>query len=256
MSKIRVDMTVGLASKLNFSSGKRGVRFSKTVLLAAVAGVYSNRTRFVADDAVRQIAADYQKVRNEAQKGLGPTSSASGISPGDVIFGQAVEFTKNCSPNIDCMRVQKLKKQESMDMIEIYETYDIPFEEGYKLNFDITGSCVTDFVSCYTPPAGPESTINIAPILFGGADDKLTSDNKLTSVIQNGSRGQYAFSTSINLDPKASDISNYTSDRTGKLRIALYRPDSPTQPPADAPFRYYMTIDLSGSNEVKVEQLK
>jgi len=106
------------------------------VMMGVVAGVYNQRRNVANDDAAQQIASIVQTVQNEAKQGQGPASGSIGISPGDTLWGNAVQFAASCPGNTDksCFVIYKLvKTAASPGLIKSYDSYQIATPENFKI---------------------------------------------------------------------------------------------------------------------------
>jgi type II secretory pathway pseudopilin PulG len=148
--------------KLKFKTKqKAGLSLVELVIVLAISGLmiivalttFGQRKTVATKDAVNQLVADLQRVRNEAQKGLGPTTTTGNdaIGPGETLYGEAVMFSNGCSGSNakGCLVVYKLKLSANKTQISDYESYNMPLNES--LSFVWSGvDCQTSYMGCYS----------------------------------------------------------------------------------------------------------
>lgn len=234
-----------------------------TVLFFFASSLFATRVNTARDNAARQVMADIALVRNQAQQGEGPKTTVglsilqpSGARSGNEIFGEAILFSNNSSS------MTSYKLYQKGGEIVPYESNTINMPEGLRWYIMADNGCNTflaafpanNFLSCYinTSLATPSSkSLGSDPIYFNQTDPNSQTGTKLLLVFLNGSGQSYVFSAKTNtaggLAPlSASSLSNYTSSRQGKLRLALWYPNSAND-------RYFATFDLSIPNNQTLE---
>lgn len=253
------------------------------VLVGMVAGIYSLRKGIETDDALKQISSVIQTVRNDAQKGLGPTTQTekNRIKPNSQLYGQAIGFSNNCilipsdpvsvDPNIrtgkSCMYVIKLAQDMETANKPIYAygvyQYNVPSNMAFNLiNQDLgdIDACNT-YLSCYTKP-----NTNYYKKLGDPPISSSVNGDPVGIMILNGSGAMYAFNGNIStLLSVAADPANYTGqqgvDRQGILRLVIAQladksdgdlKDTSTWQSASP--RYFLSIDLVGRNTTTVKR--
>lgn len=244
-------------------------------MIGIVAGVYAQRRSVTNDDAAKQLAANIQKVRNEAQKGLGPTNNTV-FASGETLFGEAIEFRNSCTNSQPCLRVYKLKEGVTPqgnpnNVISVYETYDVPSPQGFQFSLiSDSGNSCAGFMSCYAlpgTPAGLYLPLSASPVLAVSG-----FDSNMMVVVRNGSGDMYAFNKrndgfcvfnnscdSLTNDqligPNATDKTRYTQNRRGILRLATGQVDGDVRQQAtwdNARSKYFVEMQLSGSSAITV----
>ncbi len=251
------------------------------VLVGMVAGIYNLRKALETDDALKQIASVIQTVRNDAQKGLGPTSETekNRIKPNSQLYAQAIGFSNNCidipadpvsvDPSIrtgkSCMYVIKLAQEIETVNQPIYAygiyQYDVPSNMAFNL-MNTNEDCNT-ILSCYSKQVtGSYDYKNIGQPPIASA----VNGEPVGIMILNGSGAMYAFNGNINtLLTVAADPDNYTGqqgvDRQGILRLVVAQladksdgelTTSNTWTTASP--RYFLSIDLMGRNTTIVKR--
>jgi hypothetical protein len=266
-----------------FKKQKAGISILEVILVLAISGVifviviatFNSRRRTTYDDAARQVASEIQAVVNESQSGLGPTipnTDPKYPRNGEELFGESIEFRNNCpAAGRACLMVSKLKRTPSGQVL-VYEQYrrDVPQGLLFYIPSDTSPACPGQFTSCYAVPPGTNFGLMTAlPIRLG-----QRFDWNFMIVVRNNTGAEYAFSKfTFGVDanapvgttqyerymgPDASQDTpaNYSPTRQGRVRIALGLPgqgaDLDAQM-ADATFRYYITMDLSGSKSVEMQ---
>lgn len=250
------------------------------VMIGVVAGVYAQRRNVTNNDAAQQVASMVQNVRNEAQKGLGPTNGAV-FASGETLFGEGMEFRNNCMASKACLRVYKLKegvdsKGLPNNAVIVYETYDVATPQDFQFGLVTTGStsCTTQYVSCYSkPPSATNFALLSQPLSTGGLNLGGLAANLLV-VVRNGSGDMYAFRKTTDqlcafnntcasltngqqIGPDADNKANYTLNRRGQLRLVTAQVDTDVNLQStwdNAASKYYVNIDLSGTNVITVTQ--
>jgi type II secretory pathway pseudopilin PulG len=249
------------------------------VLVGMVAGIYNLRKGLETDDALKQISSVIQTVRNDAQKGLGPTSQTEtdriSLKSNSELFGQAIGFGNNCidipsdpsvpvNPNDrtgrSCMYVIKLARVMGTSEIYAYGGYKIDVPNNMAFNLINSGDACNTFLSCYAKPnTGLYSNLGTAPI------SSTVSGDPVGIVILNGSGAMYAFNGNLSTLSLAADINNYTGqqglDRQGILRLVVAqladKSDSDLQNRSvweSAEPRYFLSVDLTGRNSTIVKR--
>lgn len=250
------------------------------VLIGMVAGIYSLRKGLETDDAVKQVASSIQTVRNDAQKGLGPTTDVErdiiDSKPTSELFGQAIGFGNNCydipsDPRLtnpsnrtgkSCIYVIKLARVIGGNDIFAYGLYkiDVPYNMAFNLiNVGDYTLCDT-YLSCYTKPQSlPYNNLGTAPI------SSTINGDPVGIVVRNGSGAMYAFNGNLATLGVAADIRNYDGqqavDRQGILRLVIAqvadKSDGELTTPStweSASPRYFLSIDLTGRNTTTVKR--
>lgn len=249
------------------------------VLVGMVAGIYNLRKGLETDDALKQIASVIQTVRNDAQKGLGPTSQTEidriSLKPNSELFGQAIGFGNNCidipsDPSApvnpanrtgkSCMYVIKLARVIDTTEIYAYGGYKIDVPNNMAFNLINTGDACNTFLSCYTKPnTGVYNNLGTAPI------SSTVSGDPIGIVMRNGSGAMYVFNGNLSTISLAADLNNYSGqqavDRQGILRLVVAqladKSDGDLQNRStweNAEPRYFLSIDLTGRNSTIVKR--
>lgn len=239
------------------------------LMVGVVSGVYTLRQQVANDNAAQQVASSIQTVRNEAQKGSGDLNPSANpnIQAGDVIYGETIDFNNSCQtipPTIPkpCIAVKKYLKRLSSDIREYdYSTIEVP--EGFRFAYYNSASG-TEFASAYnmagvntspTVPVNPACGVAASMILSCGPlsatpliTDPSTGDafifvpnlsNKLTLM------KKPAYGSAITL---AAVSVAQTNVNASKLYLGLTNTDGSS--------RYYIIIDLNGSNTIEVTKIK
>jgi prepilin-type N-terminal cleavage/methylation domain-containing protein len=108
------------------------------VMMGVVAGVFNQRRNVANDDAAQQVASIVQTVQNEAKQGQGPASGSIGISPGDTLWGNSVQFAASCPGNTSksCFVINKLVKPAATSgLIKSYDSYQIATPENFVFSY-------------------------------------------------------------------------------------------------------------------------
>lgn len=237
-------------------------------LLAIVIGAFNFRKRTEADDAARQVMSEIAKIRNEAQQGLGPTTPAGvtriqGGGPNE-LFGAAIEFIEDCGGNQSCMRVYKLMQGPSPGNLIMpfeMETKNLPGRLRWFV--PANGPACSSFTSCYQ-----KTTSNPIDVLSASPVD-LNNNKNLMLVIRNNTGESFVKSRPRGIisiyDPnfmgaQANNVSDYTPEFQGKLRIAFAQINSTSGSFANqisnAPYQYYAHFELSVPNNQSLEVVK
>lgn len=257
-----------------FRKHKHGISTVEVIIVLAISafifviviGAFNLRKRTQVDDAARQVMGEIARVRNAAQQGEGPTTD-EGKSKirGNELFGQAIEFVVNCGSGESCIKIYKLMQTSSpANKIEIYEqeTKTLPQKLRWFIpsGSDIPASC-SDFTSCYGEPGSSLSTMQSTtkPLYFCGPFVNCS----LMIVVRNNTGETYAktrLTFSENSMVPSADVSNYTTEFQGKLRLAFAQIGSisgtyPNQI-AKAPYQYYANFDLNIPNNQSLEVIK
>lgn len=205
-------------------------------LIAMVAGIYSQRRNVASDDAINQLYSNVNTVRNEAQKGLGPTNGAT-FNSGETLFGEAIEFSNGagCSNSLPCLLVHKLKQGVDSNgnpngNLIVYETYQMSSAQTLEMYNPSTSPC-SGFRSCFgTSPWGGRW------LVFANGSGNISALDTSNSTCRvglaylasclNSSPSQLAFVYRQNPSGDINDLSTVsTSDN-----------------------RYLMTIDMANNN--------
>lgn len=225
-----------------------------TVLFFFASSLFATRVNTARDNAARQVMADIALVRNQAQQGEGPKTTIA-LPVKSELWGEAILFSNNSSS------MTSYKLYQKGGEIVPYESNTINMPEGLRWYIMADNGCNTflaafpanNFLSCYinTSLATPSKSLGSDPIYFNQTDPNGQTGTKLLLVFLNGSGQSYVFSANTNaaggLVPlSASSLSNYTSSRQGKLRLALWYPNSAND-------RYFATFDLSIPNNQTLE---
>ena len=236
------------------------------LLFGVVIGTFATRRKAAVDDAARQVMSEIARVRNQAQQGQG--ASTVTIPTGNELFGQAIKFDGKK------MTVHKLMQDRTTLNISSYESYDIKMPNSLKW-FIETGSaapyCTTYFTSCY---GSTFTNLGASPISLDG-----TTNTRILLVFRNNTGQSYAFAVPATTNDigGASVITNYTTDRQQKLRLAFYYTQlaynfiprafaggggfGGTPPPAVddtevSPNKYYANFDLAIPNNQDLQVVK
>lgn len=250
------------------------------VLVGMVAGIYNLRKGLETDDALKQISSTIQTVRNDAQKGLGPTTDLErqiiAQKPASQLFGQAIGFGNNCvlipsdptqanasiRTGKSCMYVFKLAQEIESESIYPYGAYavDVPSNMAFNLINSGDAALCNTYLSCYTKPAANTyNNLASAPI-----SSSVTGD-PVGIVVRNGSGAMYVFNGNLPTLGLVADPSNYTgqqgTDRQGILRLVISQlANSSDQDLKNASTwqsaspRYFLSIDLTGRNTTTVKR--
>ena len=248
------------------------------VLIGMVAGIYNLRKGLETDDALKQIASVIQTIRNEAQKGQGPTTDVEreiiASKPNSELFGQAIGFGNKCyvipsdPRDLDpanrseksCLYVIKLAREIGNNNIYAYGAYkvDVPYNMAFNL-INTGTTCGTD-LSCYAKPQSVGyNNLSTSPI------SSTVSGDPVGIVVRNGSGAMYVFNGNLATLNLAADLSNYTSsqglERQGKLNLVLAQVADKSGPSLtnsntwqSASPRYFLTVDLTGRNTTSVKR--
>lgn len=224
-----------------------------TFLLAI--GLFGTRTRVAQDDAARQVVSEIARVRNEAQQGLGPsTSEGKALLGGNELFGQAIELAGVNT------KVYKLMKTPS-GVITAYESYEIPLTQQLQwwiLPAHGGSNDCNGFSSCYKALGGNnQQPLSREPI-------KLVGGQNVLLIFKNNTGQSYVFGRSPsalglgnnNFLGLANDVANYIPDRQGELRVAyavLGSGATASEQVANATAKYYLHFDLSVPNDQRFE---
>lgn len=225
------------------------------VLVGMVSGVYSLRRNTASDVAVKQIVSEIQTVRNDAQKGLGPTDAEKPkINSGESLYGQTIGFNNTgCSSGKSCINVFKTVLETNGTTVRGYGSYQINLPENMAFNLinnGDAGNCEI-YLSCYKIPGNQNyQTLGDNPIDSDGGPVGIA--------VLNGSGAMYAFNGVTNHNP-ALEKANYTGERQGKLSLQVAsfpnRGDiSNASAWVNVTPKYFITIDLSGSNTITVDR--
>lgn len=235
------------------------------LMVGVVSGVYTLRQQVANDNAAQQVASSIQTVRNEAQKGSGdlnPSTNAN-IQAGDVIYGQTIDFNNSCpTTSKPCIVIKKYLQTTSSVIKEYaYSTVEVP--EGFLFAYynppgSIEFGSVYNRAGVNTTPTIPTSSacgVAASMILSCGplsasplATDQSTGDafifvpnlsNKLTLM------KKPAYGSAITL---AAVSAAQTNVNASKLYLGLTNTDGSS--------RYYIIIDLNGSNTIEVTKIK
>lgn len=248
------------------------------VLVGMVAGIYNLRKGLETDDALKQISSVIQTVRNDAQKGLGPTTDVEreiiDAKPSSELFGQAIGFGNNCydipsDPRLtnpsnrtgkSCIYVIKLAREIGNNNIFAYGLYKIDVPNNMAFNLINAGDACNTYLSCYSKPnTGIYSNLGQPPI------SSTVSGDPVGIVIRNGNGAMYAFNGNLSTISLAADLSNYTGqqgvDRQGILRLVVAqlanKSDGDLQNQStwdNAEPRYFLSVDLTGRNSTIVKR--
>lgn len=225
------------------------------VMFSVVIGIFNQRRLVADDDGSKQIAAEIQKIVNEAKQSLGPLSDAEKqqFGAGDILYGQAIGFNnEGCSSSGACLIVYKVAKTPAGAYF-VYNTYQVKLPQGFYFNLITpTGgnNCASNFVSCYQVPAGSFQNLYAPPI-------NGTSGDPVGVLILNGSGAAYAYRGGANSDVFPNPTN--TLQRQGILRLAISNTIASSslldqnawQTTAN---KYYLNLDLS-SNSFGVQKL-
>lgn len=250
------------------------------VLVGMVAGIYSLRKGIETDDALKQISSVIQTVRNDAQKGLGPTTDVEreiiDSKPSSELFGQALGFGNNCydipsDPRLtnpsnrtgkSCIYVIKLAREIGNNNIFSYGLYkiDVPYNMAFNLINQGDNNLCNTYLSCYTKPQPfGYNNLSTSPI------SSSVNGDPVGIVVRNGSGAMYAFNGNLATLGVAADLSNYdgqqAADRQGILRLVVAQladksdnelTTSSTWDVANP--RYFLSIDLTGRNTTTIKR--
>lgn len=243
------------------------------LLFGVVIGTFATRRKAASDDAARQVMSEIAKVRNQAQQGQG--ASTVTIPTGNELFGQAIKFDGKK------MTVHKLMQDRTTLNISSYESYDIKMPNSLKW-YIVPGYFSESFCDSFTSCYG--SSIAGLPYLYLGSGPILLDDvtKKMLLVFRNNTGQSYAFAVPATTNDigGASVITNYTTDRQQKLRLAFYYTQlaynfiprafaggggfggtPPPPPPAVddtevSPNKYYANFDLAIPNNQDLQVVK
>ena len=227
------------------------------VLLGMASGMYSLRRNIASDDAVKQIAVSIQAVRTEAQKGLGPTGSETSlIGAGDSLYGQSIGLKNTgCNnPARSCLNVRKIAQRPApASTLYSYGSYQIELPESMAFDLIATGTSTdcTTYLSCYKMPAGSNQPLSASPIFSS------TSGDPVEIVVLNRTGAMYVFRG--NPDTDIFVLNQYTASRTGVLNMVLAGFTDRTSINDSTAWnsagpKYFMNIDLSGTNTITTER--
>jgi prepilin-type N-terminal cleavage/methylation domain-containing protein len=147
------------------------------VMMGVVAGVYNQRRNVANDDAAQQIASIVQTVQNEAKQGQGPASGKVGISTGDTLWGNSVQFAASCPGNTtkSCFVINKLVKPAATSaLIKSYDSYQIATPENFKI---INPQSSNDKVVVFRNSTGQAFVFNDSNDPFGSSTITTQAEN-------------------------------------------------------------------------------
>lgn len=257
-------------------SNKKGISTIEVILVLAISatlfviviGVFNFRKRTEVDDAARQVMSEIAKVRNEAQQGMGPTTPAGvtriqGGGPNE-LFGVAIEFIEDCGSSQSCMKFYKLLQGPAPgNLIMPFEVDSKTLPNRLRWFIPSSAPLCTSFTSCYQKTASePLNVLSANPVV-------MNNNRNLMLVIRNNTGETFVKSRPKSIgniyDPNfmgtdANNISDYTPEFQGKLRIAFAQINSTSgsyaNQIASAPYQYYANFDLSIPNNQSMQVVK